>query len=141
MFQLEGCPDFDDDLDDSTDEIIMAVKEDQSDSVTTKKRRTIRFRGFIGKKEIIILLDSDSVNTFVSDTVVSSLNLQTDQCEQLKFTTANGSLMQSDRRVSQLQWFIQSHTFSYNARVLPRKCSDMILGADWLEDHSPTWIH
>jgi hypothetical protein len=49
--------------------------------------------------------------------------------------------MQSDRRVSQLQWFIQGSTFSYNARVLPLKCFDMILGVDWLEDHSPTWIH
>lgn len=36
---------------------------------------------------------------------------------------------------------MQGHTFKYDARVLPLKCYDVILGADWLEDHNPTWIH
>lgn len=85
MFQLEGCPDSDDDLDASSDEVIMVVAQDQSDTPSKKKRRTIRFRGFIGKQEILILLDLGSVNTFVSSAMVSSLKLQTEPCEQLQF--------------------------------------------------------
>lgn len=40
----------------------------------------------------------------------------------------------------QLQWFVQGHTFVSNARVLPLKCYDLILGEDWLEDYSPLLI-
>lgn len=36
---------------------------------------------------------------------------------------------------------MQGHTFSYDVRILPLKCYDLILGVEWLEDHSPTWIH
>jgi hypothetical protein len=49
MFQLEDCSDCDGEPYDSADEIIMALKADQSGSVIKKKRRTMRFRGFIGK--------------------------------------------------------------------------------------------
>lgn len=48
--------------------------------------------------------------------------------------------MQSNTMVKQLTWFVQGHTFSYDARVLPLKCYDLILGVDWLSDHSPQWI-
>jgi hypothetical protein len=59
----------------------------------------------------------------------------------MNFITADGSLMVSDTMVPQLTWFLQGHTFSYDARVLRLKRYDMILAADWLEDHSPTRIH
>jgi len=59
----------------------------------------------------------------------------------LHLTIVNSGVMTSDHHISQLNWFLQGHTFSYNARVLPLKCFDMILGVNWLEDHSPMWIH
>jgi len=90
MFQLDTCSDCEANQDDSADEVIMAVKEDQSNSVVKKKRKTIRFQGFIGKHEILILVDSGSVGTFVSESLVSVLNLQTQPCEQLQFTTTDG---------------------------------------------------
>ena len=49
--------------------------------------------------------------------------------------------MVSDQYLPGFQWSIQGHSFTYDARVLPLKSFDMILGADWLSDHSPTWIH
>lgn len=45
------------------------------------------------------------------------------------------------KMIPHLTWFMQGHSFAYDTRVLPLKCYDMILGADWLEDHSPNWIH
>lgn len=141
MFQLDNSPDHDASDCDDSEEIIMAMQDVQPDQNTKKKRRTMRFRGFIGKQEILILLDSGSAGTFVNDTVASSLTLQPQPCDTIQFTTADGSPMSSTRMIPQMQWFIQGHTFSYDTRILPLKCYDMILGADWLEDHSPTWIH
>jgi hypothetical protein len=95
----------------------------------------------VGKQDLLILLDSGSAGTFISEHVAQQLQSQLQDCEELQFTTANGSPMVSNKMVPDFKWFIQGHTFSYPARILPLKCFDMIIGADWLEDHSPTWIH
>jgi hypothetical protein len=50
-------------------------------------------------------------------------------------------VLPSEKHVPQFQWNIQGHSFTYVARVLPLKGFDMILGVDWLEDHSPMWVH
>lgn len=141
ILQVEEPSDDEEDFHGCSPDTIMAVKEDQSAPPTSRKRKTIRFQGFVGKQELLILLDSGSVGTFISEELATSLGSKSQPAESLKFSTADGSPMISDRVIPQFQWFIQGHTFSYDARILPLKCFDMILGADWLEDHSPTWIH
>lgn len=126
------------------EETVLALSETQTDAkakLTLPKRQTIKFRGFIGKQDVLILLDLGSVGTFVREQVVQDCELTVQQCEPMTFSTADGSPMQSSTVVPKLTWFLQGHTFSYDARILPLKCYDVILGADWLEDHSPIWIH
>lgn len=146
VFQLSPTEDVDTDEPEPeyVEETVMALsdaKGSEQPVVQNQRRQTMKFRGFIGKLEILILLDSGSVGTFVRDEVVQQCGLKVQQCQSMRFSTANGSPMQSSSIVSPLTWFLQGHTFSYNARVLPPKCYDVILGADWLEDHNPTWIH
>lgn len=47
----------------------------------------------------------------------------------------------SDKEVQALTWWTQGHTFTHAARVLPISCFDLVHGMDWLESHSPMWIH
>jgi len=126
------------------EETIMAVSTEpgmQSSNAVNSKRQTIRFKGMIGKQEILLLVDSGSVGTFISEQVAANCALPTKDCEPMTFSTADGSPIQSATLVPQLTWLMQGHTFSYDVRILPLKCYDLILGVDWLEDHSPTWIH
>lgn len=133
-------------LDSSSDEaksaegVVMAVTH-SSPNYPTKKRRTMRFTGFIGKQELLILLDSGGVGTFISDRVVQHIQQPVADCEAIHFTAADGGSMLSHKVLPNLQWFMQGHTFTYDGRILPLQGYDMILGADWLEDHSPMWIH
>jgi hypothetical protein len=106
-----------------------------------KKRKTMRVRGFIWKQELLILLDSGSARTFITPEVSNSISQSIQSCPSLQFSTADGSPMVSDSMIPQLQWHIQGHTFTYDTRVIPLKNYDMILGADWLADHGPMWIH
>ena len=46
-----------------------------------------------------------------------------------------------DQIIPNLQWTAQGHTFMSLVGVLPLRCFDMIVGADWLEEHSPMWVH
>lgn len=89
---------------------------------------------------MLVLVDSGSVGTFVSEQLVHRLNLDTDACDTSTFRAADGGLMICDKKVHQLRWFIQGYNFVSDAKVLPLKCYDLILGEDWLEEFSPMTI-
>ncbi|CAD6251220.1 unnamed protein product [Miscanthus lutarioriparius] len=44
-------------------------------------------------------------------------------------------------KIPNLQWTAQGHTFVSSVGVLSLRCFDMIVRADWLEEHSPMWVH
>jgi len=142
LFQLEDSSDLTS-SDNEDDQSVMAVTPlPPAPAVAVpRKRRTMRFRDFIGKLELLILLDSGSAGTFISQDVATSLSQSVQPCEPLQLSSADGSPMMSTEFIPQLQWCIQGHSFAYDARVLPIKEFDLILGADWLEDHSPMWLH
>ncbi|WVZ58303.1 LOW QUALITY PROTEIN: hypothetical protein U9M48_008586, partial [Paspalum notatum var. saurae] len=102
--------------DNSGNEGVCAVE--QSPLQATQKFRTLKLLGRIGKYHFLILIDSGSIGTFVSDELVSRLQLP---------TVPGGS---------QLAY----SGFTSDARVLPLRCYDMILGEDWLESCSPMWV-
>lgn len=111
----------------------------QSDSAHSRSRRhTLKLLAQIGKKQVLILVDSGSIGTFVSDHLVQSLQLPTTTCDT--FRIADRSLMTCNTMVPDLSWFIQGHTFNAQARVLSLRCYDVILGEDWLEQVSPVWV-
>ncbi|WVZ79457.1 hypothetical protein U9M48_027033 [Paspalum notatum var. saurae] len=105
------------------------------------KRKTMRLQGYIGKESVLILVDSGSVGTFVSKELAARLPYAQLPCEEAQFTAADGSLMACSRRIPQLKWTTQGHTFVVNAGILPLQCYDMILGEDWLQACSPMWVH
>uniref|UniRef100_A0A0A9DEA6 Retrotransposon gag domain-containing protein n=1 Tax=Arundo donax TaxID=35708 RepID=A0A0A9DEA6_ARUDO len=137
-FQLDEGPDYtsSEDEEDTSEEVVLFVKDPPAKKT---RRKTMRFRGYIGKQGVLILIDSGSVGTFISEEVAASMQQQ--DCELQQFTVADGGPMKCSKMIPKMQWLVQGHTFSYDARVLPLKCYDMIVGADWLEDHSPMWIH
>ena len=125
---------------DVSEGFVMAVQHQQSDHLKLV-RKTMRFKGLVGKHELLILLDSGSAGTFVSSSMAQQFPSLVQGCDSQQFSTADGTPMVSDQYLPSFQWSIQGHSFTYDARVLPLKSFDMILGADWLADHSPTWIH
>lgn len=122
-------------------QVVMVVQHASVEYTSVRKNRTLRLRGFIGKQEILILVDSGSAETFVSQELASQIQQEQIECKPLQFTSADGNKMLSNQMIPQLQWHVQGHYFTYDTRILPFKGYDMILGADWLEDHSPIWIH
>jgi len=123
---------------------IMAIKSAnsaQTDSNGKRKNRTLRLTGFIEAKEVLILVDSGSAATFISQELATQISQDKQPCEPLRFTTADGSSMLSDTFIPKMQWHVQGNIFTQDTRILPLQCYDMVLGADWLEVHSPMMIH
>jgi hypothetical protein len=88
-------------------------------SSASKKNRTLRLRGFIDSREVLILLDSGSAGTFISQEIASLIVQPKISCEPLKFTTTDGQTMIYDTMIPQMLWTLQGHSFSHNTRVLP----------------------
>lgn len=55
----------------------------------------------------------------------------------LSVKVANGQIFQCNEEIKDLKWWIQGHTFSTDAKIIPLGAYDFILGMDWLEQHNP----
>jgi hypothetical protein len=84
------------------EETVMAVGHDSLPDQS--KRRTMKLCGNIGKNEVLILVDSGSVASFVSTQLADQLQLHSVPCQQTNFIAADGSPMSCIRQVQNMQW-------------------------------------
>jgi hypothetical protein len=95
----------------------------------------------VDEHEVLILVDSGSGASFIDTRLVDKLHASPQPCEPSQFIIANGDTMVSDKMLPNLTWRTQGHTFQQDMKILPLGCYDIILGADWLEEFSPMWVH
>jgi hypothetical protein len=105
-----------------------------------QRRPTLRLHGWIGKQQVLILLDSVSASTFVSTSFVEKYNLPQEDTSKQSYTSDDGGLMCCTQIVPRLQWYYQGVTFYQDTKNLQLPVYDMILGVDWLEDQGLMWI-
>jgi hypothetical protein len=91
----------------------------------------MRVRALIQNQVLVMLVDSGSSISFVSQRIVDQLILPTEA------EVANGEFMLSSRRVVALEWWADGHTYVNDMRVLDLATYDAILGYDWLKSHNP----
>ena len=140
LFDALQPPDSEDDDCASSEEesepaVVLAVTPQAS--ATPAKRRTMRLKGCLGNREVIILVDSGSSGTFVSTELSQHLNWPMEDCQATQYAAVDGTQLMCNKVLKGLQWTTQGHSFVSDAGILPLKCYDMILGEDWLEDCSP----
>jgi hypothetical protein len=90
------------------DEVIATISQATSqDNI----RRTMRLCGSIGKLTVLILVDSGSVGSFISDRLATHLQMAIVSCTPVQLMAADGSPMVCDQKIPSLQWSVQGHTF------------------------------
>jgi len=122
----------------SSDEELLSLSFAASEGIQGK--RSMRLHGLISNQNVLILIDSGSSHTFISPSAVERLKCQLQPASVVHVTAANGAKLPSSQMVPQISWYSQGHTFSTTARVLDLSHYDIILGMDWLEQHSPMWV-
>lgn len=138
--------------DTTTEEVSDTTTEDSSDeeqvfalsnfvAAEVQGKKTIKLTGLVNNQQILIIIDSGSSCTFISEKAVDTLRLAVTKVPSVSVTVANGDTVCSDAQVSDFTWWSQGHTFTHSARVLKLSYFDMVLGVDWLEQFSPMWIH
>jgi hypothetical protein len=113
----------------------------QAVAVEVQGRKTIKIIGLVDSQEILILIDSGSSSSFLSEKTAVALNYAITSAPPIQITVANGEKLQSHQQVLNFTWWTQDHTFFIDVRILPLPYYDMVLGMDWLERFSPMWIH
>lgn len=88
-------------------------------------RKTIQLCGLVNNQEILILIDSGSSCTVISESAVGTLQCSVSRVPSVTVTVANGQKVSSDKQVSNFTWWTQGHTFSHSARVLSISCYDL----------------
>lgn len=140
VLQLDDPPDPQHLSDSSSEEDVMLLAN-ASSTTSPVKRRTMRLQGMIGKRTVLILIDSGANCSFVDAALATELQLPTKPMPAASFVIAGGDVLTSSTMVPQLTWWTQGHTFCQDMKVLSLGCYDLIVGADWLESHSPMWVH
>ncbi|MCO5589267.1 hypothetical protein L7F22_043233 [Adiantum nelumboides] len=94
--------------------------------------------GFVGKHPLNVLVDNGFSTNFVSTTLVNKLRLATQQSvEAFQVELADGSYLQCNKKVQQLEFQIQDYQDQLGFSVMPLSHYDMILGQSWLYQYDP----
>jgi hypothetical protein len=89
---------------------------------------------------IIYTLVTGSARTFVSASLAARLSAQRHTIPPLNVKVANGGLLQCTQELQNCEWWTQGYRFYTNFKILPLGSYDIILGYDWLTQHSPMTI-
>lgn len=124
--------------DDSDDEVLMSISKVATTGQTTP--HTVRLLGRVNGYEVLILVDSGSSHSFVSEQVTEKMQNQVKQLAPVTVKIADGGTLSCTGILPQCAWTTQGHTFISDLRVLSLGCYDMVVGMDWLEQCGPMWV-
>lgn len=112
---------------DSADDL-MCVSTHASNGTETP--RTIRMVGNLHGHKPLILVDSGSSSTFVSEQLAASIPRWTPLATPVSVRIANGSVLLYTHEIKQCDLFIQGHHFQLDLKIIPLQCYDVVIGMD-----------
>jgi hypothetical protein len=91
--------------------------------------------------KLVALVDSGSTTSFLDPSVILKARLILGPSKPEKVTVANGGTLWTQGIIVDVPYIIQGHQFVTNFRVLELSGYDIILGCDWIYEHSPVGIN
>ncbi|XP_035545954.1 uncharacterized protein LOC118348438 [Juglans regia] len=99
--------------------------------------KTMRLMACIGKKKLIILIDTGSTHNFVDTVAAARCKLHVQLGQTISVKVANGQLIESTGKCVAVPLSIQSIPFTVDFLTLPLGGCDAVLGIQWLSTLSP----
>lgn len=121
------------------EQLFVAISE--AASLGVEAPCTIRFVGTIQNKPLLILVDSRSSQSFLSQQVIQGLEGLSPLAVPVQVRVANGATLSCSTQLLQAAWSVQGYQFVSGLKILDIPHFDMILGMDWLERFSPMRVH
>ena len=102
-----------------------------------KKKHTFTLQVQIGKTVGLAFVDSGSTTNFISPALALQSGCPATPVKQVQVTVANGGKLYSDFSLHKIKYNIQGVELVCDFRLLKLTGYDIILGADWMYQHSP----
>lgn len=102
---------------------------------------TMRLHGWVQGREVLMLIDSGSSHSFVSQPLAVHLSGVQPARTALTIRVADGGVLHNTQEIPACQWQSHGTQFTTNIKILPLGSYDVILGIDWLARHSPMNAH
>ncbi|CAL5340382.1 unnamed protein product [Camellia sinensis] len=99
--------------------------------------RTMRVKGNVKKKLVMILIDSGSTHNFLSPEVIKRVGIMASETDPLPVLVADGTKLMSTAICKGFRWEMQGTEFQADMRILQLKGCDMVLGIQWLATLGP----
>jgi len=93
--------------------------------------------GKMGKRRIMVLIDSDNTHSFLNEVTATKLGCTLMDTTPLSVIIANGNKMYSNYKSVGFKWLMQGEEFSTDLRILELGGCDIVLGVDWMRTVSP----
>ena len=119
---------------DLPDQVFMAISKEAMSGTETS--RTMRFQGFIQHIHMMILVDSGTSHTFISEQLAQSLFGVAPTEKPMGVQVAAGGILICNTQIQHVVWYIQGFSFTSDLKILPISSYGIILGMDWLEQYS-----
>lgn len=94
--------------------------------------QNIAVQRLVSEPVVLVLVDSGTSMSFVSEQLLSLLSITPVQCQSVSVRVANGDCMQCCQQLPAVVWNIHHYQFTHPLKVLPISHYDTILGMDWL---------
>jgi hypothetical protein len=106
----------------------------------TKGPQTIKLAATLFAKKVIILVDSGSSSSFVSEQWAKLGPPLVPLCKPVHVRVVNGHIINCSYKIPYCKISINGDCFQLDLKVLPLNNYDVILGMDWLAANSPMTI-
>jgi hypothetical protein len=142
VWDLLDEPDDSETVQDTQPQLLMTL----SDAAWTGKDAvsTLRFQGNIQQHPLMILIDSGSTHSFISDRFLSLLTGTQPLQRPMAVRVANGQIVTCSQHLPQATWSMATYQFVSDFIFLPLPSVDLVVGMDWLQHYSPMhidWYH
>lgn len=124
---------------------VSGVMEEPDDPLITIQALTggtstssLRLIGSLNGYKISLLVDTGSTHNFLDPSLSQKLKLSPEPQEPLMVRVANGEMITSEGKCSQVPIKLQGHVFPVDFLLLPLVGCDAVLGVQWLKNIGPT---
>ena len=91
--------------------------------------QTVRLQGLIQNQKVLMLIDSGSSHSFISENFTGRIAAKTEELPPVSVRVANGQRLLCNKLLRKLAWHVPRHTFNTDLRVLPLSAYDGVLGS------------
>ncbi|KAF5480441.1 hypothetical protein F2P56_001190 [Juglans regia] len=99
--------------------------------------KTMRVKGKIGNRWVVIIIDSGSTHNFLDPVVLSRVHIPLVNEDKIRVKVANGEMVNSEGKVTGVNVSVQGSYFLVDMYVMVLAGCDMVLGVQWLQGLGP----